>query len=90
MKRTALIISIALALLAVSIAAAQTGAGYDLTWSTIDSGGYTFSTGGAYSLGGTIGQPEAAVMSGSAYTVSGGFWFGSTAHMNIYLPLIVK
>ena len=42
-----------------SIAHAQTGGGYDLTWNTIDGGGYMFSTGGGYSLGGTMGQPDA-------------------------------
>jgi hypothetical protein len=40
-------------LLVASIVLAQTGGGYDLSWSTIDGGGSTFSTGGAYGLGGT-------------------------------------
>ena len=39
--------------------AAQSGDPYGLTWSTVDGGGYTFSTGGNYSLGGTVGQPGA-------------------------------
>ncbi len=52
---------------------AQSGGGYDLTWSTIDGGGGT-STGGIYSLTGTIGQPDAGVMAGDIYTVNGGFW----------------
>ena len=36
---------------------AQVGGGYDLSWSTVDGGGATFSTGGTYSLGG--GKPLA-------------------------------
>ena len=40
---------LALLVLLPALALAQTGGGYDLTWSTIDGGGYTFSTGGSYS-----------------------------------------
>jgi len=47
---------------------------YDLFFYTSDAGGYTFSTGGGYSLGGTIAQPDAAAMSGSGYSLQGGFW----------------
>ena len=53
----------------------QTGGGSDLTWSTIDGGGETFSTGGDYELSGTIGQPDAGEMTGGDYALTGGFWF---------------
>ena len=46
---------------------------YSIDWSTVDGGGGT-STGGVYSVTGTIGQPDAGSMSGGAYAVSGGFW----------------
>jgi hypothetical protein len=47
---------------------------YSIDWYTIDGGGGT-STGGVYSVTGTIGQPDAgAVMSGGNYTLQGGFW----------------
>jgi hypothetical protein len=46
---------------------------YSLDWSTIDSGGGT-STGGVYSVTGTIGQPDAGTMSGGNFTLVGGFW----------------
>ncbi|ACL26136.1 hypothetical protein [Chloroflexus aggregans] len=42
-------------LLFPSVVLAQSGGGYNLEWNTIDGGGATFSTGGTYSLGGTIG-----------------------------------
>jgi len=58
---------------------AQTGGGYDLTWNTVDGGGYTWSEGGGYSLGGTVGQPDAGVLSGGEYTLAGGFWGGAAA-----------
>ncbi len=60
---------------AVATAIAQSGGGYDLTWSTIDSGGEMFSTGNGYELGGTIGQPDAGELTGeNGYALTGGFW----------------
>ena len=76
--------------LLASVALAQSGGGYDLTWNTVDGGGYTFSEGGGYSLGGTVGQPDAGVLSGGGYTLAGGFWGGGAARYGIYLPLVVK
>jgi hypothetical protein len=56
-------------------AQAQSGGGYDLSWSTVDGGGQTWSTGGVYSLGGTIGQPDAGSEHGGGnYELQGGFW----------------
>ena len=47
---------------------------YSIDWSTIDGGGGT-STGGEYSVSGTIGQPDAgATMTNGQYAVTGGFW----------------
>ncbi len=55
---------------------AQSGGGYDLTWSTIDGGGAT-SAGGGYVVSGTVGQPDASAagaMSDGNYALTGGFW----------------
>jgi hypothetical protein len=47
---------------------------YSVDWHKISGGGGT-STGGVYSVSGTIGQPDAgAAMSGGNYSVTGGFW----------------
>jgi hypothetical protein len=47
---------------------------YSLTWWTVDGGGASFGYSG-YTLGGTAGQPDAAVpRSGGVYTLRGGFW----------------
>ena len=46
---------------------------YSLDWFTVDGGGGT-STGGVYSVSGTIGQPDAGVMSGGNFSLTGGFW----------------
>ena len=48
---------------------------YEIGWYTIDSGGGT-SSGGAYELTGTIGQPDANWASGGKYELLGGFWPG--------------
>src|SRR5262245_53076464 len=46
---------------------------YNLSWFTIDGGGGA-STGGAYAISGTIGQPDAGKATGGNYTLEGGFW----------------
>jgi hypothetical protein len=52
---------------------------YSVDWFTIDGGGGT-STGGVYSVSGTIGQPDAGpAMTNGQYSVTGGFWALPTA-----------
>ena len=46
---------------------------YSINWSTTDSGGGT-STGGVFTVTGTVGQPDAGTMSGGPFTLEGGFW----------------
>ena len=46
---------------------------YSIDWFSIDGGGGT-STGGVYSVSGSIGQPDAGTLSGGPYTLVGGFW----------------
>lgn len=89
---TRLMLLIALTVVLTSIALAQSGGGYDLTWNTVDGGGGT-SVGGVYELSGTAGQPDAGTLSGGSYTLAGGFWGGTVAvaaQYRLYLPLIVK
>ena len=68
---------------------AQSGGGYDLGWSTVDGGGLMFSTGGGYTLGGTIGQPDAGSLGGGGYTLNGGFW-SVPPWRGTYLPLVLR
>ncbi len=42
-------------------------------WWTVDGGGGQ-STGGVFTVSGTIGQPDAGRMSGGQFTLEGGFW----------------
>ena len=60
----------------VGVAQAQSGGGYDLSWSTVDGGGYTWSEGDYYKLGGTIGQYDAGGehRGEEVYELQGGFW----------------
>ena len=93
MKRSLLGMVLLLGLTLTGVALAQTGgAGYDLTWWTVDGGGYTFSTGGNYTLGGTIGQPDAGpVLAGDRYALAGGFWGGgAAAQYRLHLPLVLR
>jgi len=93
MKKLWLVMAVAGLLLASSLALAQSGGDYDLSWSTVDGGGGTFSTGGVYSLGGTAGQPDAGLASGGVYALGGGFWGGGAVaapENAIYLPLVVR
>ena len=47
---------------------------YNIDWFTIDGGGGT-STGGVYSVSGTIGQADAGgPMTGGDFAITGGFW----------------
>ena len=47
---------------------------YAIDWYTIDGGGEMASSGGDFEVSGTIGQPDAGVMSGGDFEVVGGFW----------------
>jgi len=63
-----------ISLAALGLVAPQLSAqSYSIDWFTIDGGGGT-STGGVYSVSGTIGQPDAGTMTGGPYTLVGGFW----------------
>lgn len=78
MKTTLLRIILTLAAMSITVPLlAQNDGNYTVTWFTIDGGGGN-STGGVYSVSGTLGQPDAGQqpMSGGNYTLQGGFWPG--------------
>jgi hypothetical protein len=96
MKRYLLLIALViLAAVIVSSAWAAPTADYAITWYTIDGGGGTLSGSGgigysAYMLDGTLGQPDAGVLTGGGYTLAGGYWGGLIGVYRVYLPLIFK
>ena len=90
LHRRLLLALLVAAILGVSAALAQTGGGYDLTWSTIDGGGGSSAANG-YQLAGTFGQPDSgATLSGGAYSLSGGFWGGVSTGGKVYLPQVSR
>jgi hypothetical protein len=46
---------------------------FSIDWFTVDGGGGT-SSGGQFTLSGTVGQPDAGHMAGGQFTLEGGFW----------------
>jgi hypothetical protein len=63
-----------LALLALAIPGRAGAQSYSIDWYTVDGGGGT-SSGGIYSVSGTVGQPDAGgPMTGGNFSITGGFW----------------
>jgi hypothetical protein len=58
----------------------------------VDGGGGTVISAEGYTLGSTIGQPDANELSGGGYTVGGGFWGGGALAVGrkLYLPLVLR
>jgi hypothetical protein len=79
------IVLAALLLLSTVCARAQN---YSIDWFSIDGGSGT-STGGVYSVSGTIGQPDAGTMSGGNYSLAGGFWGIISAIQTPGAPLLI-
>ena len=95
MKRL-LILILALALMAGTAWAVRAAVdALELPWWTVDGGGDR-STGGQYTLSGTIGQPDAGpLMSEGSYTLWGGFWDPRPGtpvipQPAVFLPLVVR
>ena len=63
----------------IASATASGGGNYELSRASIDTGGAMFAINGDLSLSATIGQPDAAAMSGGTYEAVGGFWFTEPA-----------
>ena len=51
-------------------------------------GGGGVSSGGAFTINGTIGQSDAGLLAGGTFTVAGGFWGGAYAVQNAGAPLL--
>jgi hypothetical protein len=62
-----------LTLLVAGLSGSARAQNFSIDWFTIDGGGGT-STGGVFSVSGTIGQPDAGRMTNSQYSLLGGFW----------------
>ena len=89
MKRLAILLIVALVLLAPVVMALAIDS-YDLSWWTADSGGGNDITVGGYTLGGSAGQPDAGVLMGGGYSLTGGFWSATQTGYKVYLPLALR
>ena len=90
-KLVILFLAALLALILVSVVLAAPQA-FDLSWWTVDGGGGT-SSGGDFTLSGTIGQPDTSpLMSGGDFTIVGGYWGGGAllAQNQLYLPIVTR
>ncbi len=65
-------------------AQAQSGGRFTMVRSVIAGGAITGSTGGTYSLNGTVGQPGAAVLTETRFVVSVGYWI--TPPLLVFAP----
>ena len=75
-----------LGLLVPTLGSAQN---YSINWSTMDGGGGS-STGGVYSVSGTIGQPDAGgPLTNGQYSITGGFWALPVAVQSVGAPILV-
>lgn len=97
MRRATRLLLLATVLLLITGARGQAASapvadgGYDLSWFTVDGGASTLNGDGtSYALGGTAGQPDAAVWQGHGYSLLGGFWGGWSAEHIVYLPLVLR
>lgn len=87
MKKTGFLLKVLLALVILFSGPVHAQV-YDLDWRTFSWGGETLS-GGAYTLSGTGGQPDAGTLSGGNFTLTGGFLALETQSF-LYLPLIIR
>ncbi len=99
MKRKMILVAVVVMILAVAFialssnttpASAKSADTYTIDWYTIDGGGAMNLIGGAYTLSGTIGQPDAGTQSGGTYKLDGGFWGFLYSLRSLYLPLITR
>src|SRR5581483_244527 len=68
--------------------AAQVRADESYTVDWWDTGAGTTSTGGIYSLSGSIGQPDAGSLTGGEFTLMGGFWAVALPAETMAAPLL--
>ena len=72
--RTFLVPALCVVAMPVAWAGGPSGGGFELTRTTIDGGGQMRATGLDFEVSGTIGQPDAGLMSGGGLSLAGGFW----------------
>jgi hypothetical protein len=72
-----------------AVVQAQPGGDFELVWWTVDGGG-SESRDGNYGLIGTVGQPDAGLLSGGDFALGGGFSGGDATRFKVYLPILMR
>ena len=75
-------------LVAAAVFAAAAAAALELTWTSADGGGTTWSRGGGFTLGATIGQPDAGPAAGGGFRLEGGFWSAASDEPGWTVPAL--
>jgi uncharacterized membrane protein len=92
MKRKWLFLSLALLLALIPFVLASANGIFDLSWWSVDGGGDR-SGGGAYSLLGVAGQPDAGLLHGGDFSLAGGYLGGAVVlppTQHLFLPLVIR
>ena len=86
------LVSVLVLFLTITGAMAQGTGALEIPWWTVDGGGGA-ATGAGFAVHGTLGQPDAGVLRGDRFTLTGGFW-GPLAPPStkaiLYLPAVMK
>src|SRR5262249_51498768 len=73
MKRKLAALAAALIVAAALLARTHAAGEFAIDWYSIDGGG-SRSSGGSFVLNGSLGQPDAQILSGGTFSLAGGFW----------------
>ena len=89
MKRTIIMLAATLLVVLGLLAGAHAAGVFTVDWSAVNGGGEQ-SSGGAYTIDGTIGQADAGTLRSDRFTVAGGYWAVVPPRARILLPLIKR
>ena len=86
--RLVLLLVVVMLVAGLAFSAARATGGYEVSWYTFDGGGGVSSS-PAYTVMGTIGQPDAGAHSGTGFSLTSGFWTWLARYLS-FAPLIRK
>ena len=91
MKRTAILLTLAILLLLAGRALAMSSANYRLDWFVPLTGGGGGPAGSThYAVNFTVGQSVIGASASTHYKRCLGFWCGAAARYGVYLPLVLR
>ncbi len=89
MRRLGLLIA-ALMIIGLFAASAWAADSWAIDWWSVDGGGGT-SSGGSWTLAGSVGQPDAGIVQGGAFRLEGGLLASTaTRSYQVNLPIVLR